>query len=114
MVQLVGVVLTGSSILARLLKETSLEKMEKPFCVIPLQPNENTGSELEKLRSTYIANCVFDSFLSYAAIMLNIVTIHAIRKVSSLPKTLRTFSPRFMAQARSARAINRRGKNEDP
>ena len=90
MVQLVGVVLTGSSILARLLKETSLEKMEKPFCVIPLQPNENTGSELEKLRSTYIANCVFNSFLSYAAIMLNIVTIHAIRKVSSLPKTLRT------------------------
>ena len=26
----------------------------------------------------------------------------------------RFFSPRFMAQARSARAINRRGKNEDP
>ena len=26
----------------------------------------------------------------------------------------RFFPPRFMAQARSARAINRRGKNEDP
>ena len=41
------------SILARLLKETSLEKMEKSPCVIPLQPNsENT--EVEELRSTYI------------------------------------------------------------
>ena len=31
-------------------------------------------------------------------------------------RKLRTefFPPRFMAQARSARAINRRGKNEDP
>ena len=63
--------------------------MEKSPCVIPLQPNsENT--EVEELRSTYIANCVFNSFLSYTAIMLNIVTIHAIRRTSSLPKTLRT------------------------
>ena len=93
MVQLVGFVLTGSSILARLLKETSLEKMEKPFCVIPLQPNENTGSELEKLRSTYIANCVFNSFLSYAAIMLNIVTIHAIRKSTIVAKDLTNIAP---------------------
>ena len=29
-------------------------------------------SEVEELRSTYIANCVFNSFLSYAAIVLNI------------------------------------------
>ena len=65
--------------------------MEKSFCVIPLQPNpENTGTELEELRSTYIANCVFNSFLSYTTIMLNIVTIHAIRKTSSLSKTLRS------------------------
>ena len=46
--------------------------------------------EFADLRSTYIANCVFNSFLSYTAIMLNIVTIHAIRKTSSLPKTLKT------------------------
>ena len=78
------------SILARLLKETSLEKMETESpCVIPLQPNSQ-NTEVEELRSTYIANCVFNSFLSYTAIMLNIVTIHAIRKISSLPKTLRT------------------------
>ena len=42
------------------------------------------------LRSAYIANCVFNTFLSYNAIMLNIVTIHAIRKASSLSKTLKT------------------------
>ena len=47
-------------------------------------------SELEDLRSTYIANCVLNSFLSYTAVMMNIVTIHAIRKTSTLPKTLKT------------------------
>ena len=65
--------------------------MVKSFCVIPLQPNpESTGTELEELRSTYMANCVFNSFLSYTTIMLNIVTIQAIRKTPSLSKTLRT------------------------
>ena len=47
-------------------------------------------TEFTDLRSTYIANCVFNNFLSYTAIMLNIVTIHAIRKASSLSKTLKT------------------------
>jgi len=47
-------------------------------------------SEFRDLRSAYIANCVFNTFLSYTAIMLNIVTIHAIRKASSLSKTLKT------------------------
>ena len=47
-------------------------------------------SDAEELRSTYITNCVFNSFLSYTAIMLNIVTIHALGKTSSLPKTLKT------------------------
>ena len=47
-------------------------------------------TEVEELRSTYIANCVFNNFLSYTAIMLNIVTIQAIRKTSSLPNTLKT------------------------
>ena len=42
------------------------------------------------MKLTIITNCVFNSFLSYTAIMLNIVTIHAIRKTSSLPKTLKT------------------------
>jgi len=39
---------------------------------------------------TFIANCVFNGFLSYTATMLNIVTIYAIRKTSSLPETLKT------------------------
>ncbi|KAL9956908.1 hypothetical protein ACROYT_G038464 [Oculina patagonica] len=47
-------------------------------------------SEVENLRSTFIVNCVFNNFLCYTAIMLNIVTILAIRKISSLPKTLKT------------------------
>ena len=47
-------------------------------------------TELEDLRSTCIANCVFNIFLSYTAFMLNIVTIYAIYKTSTMPKTLKT------------------------
>ena len=47
-------------------------------------------SEVEVPYSIFIANCVFNACLSYTAIMLNIVTIHAIRKTSSLPRTLKT------------------------
>ena len=46
--------------------------------------------ELEDLRSTCIANCVFNIFLSYTAFMLNIVTIYAVYKTSTMPKTLKT------------------------
>ncbi len=46
--------------------------------------------EVEPLYSTYIAGCVFNAFLSYTAVMLNIITIHAMRKTSSLPKPLKT------------------------
>ena len=47
-------------------------------------------TELEDLRSTCIANCVFNIFLTYTAFMLNIVTIYAIQKASTVPKTLKT------------------------
>ena len=47
-------------------------------------------TELEDLRSTCIANCVFNIFLSYTAFMLNIVTIYAIYKTSTMPNTLKT------------------------
>ena len=47
-------------------------------------------SEVEDFYSSFISNCVFNSFLSYTAIMFNIVTIHVIRKTPSLPKTLKT------------------------
>ena len=46
--------------------------------------------EADPLYSTYIVNCVFNAFSAYSAIMLNILTIHAMRKLSSLPKPLRT------------------------
>ncbi len=42
------------------------------------------------LYPSYIANCVLNAFSSYTAIMLNIVTIHAMRKTSSLPKPVKT------------------------
>jgi len=47
-------------------------------------------SEFEELRSIYFLNSMFNCFLSCTATMLNIVSIHAIRKTSSLPKTLKT------------------------
>ena len=49
-----------------------------------------SDSDLEDLRSTYIANCVFNIFLNYTAVILNIVTVYAIQKTSSLSKTLKT------------------------
>ena len=45
---------------------------------------------MQDFDSSYIANCVFNAFFSFTAIMLNSVTIHAIRKTSSLPKTSKT------------------------
>jgi len=47
-------------------------------------------SEVENLRWINLVNLILNNFLSYTAIMLNVVTIHAIRKTSSLPNTLRT------------------------
>lgn len=47
----------------------------------------NQGIEI---LSSYIANCVLDAFLCFTAIVLNIITIHAIRKTSSLPNPLKT------------------------
>ena len=46
--------------------------------------------DVEDFRSVLVANCVFNRFLSYTTIILNIVTIHAIRKTALLPKPLRT------------------------
>ena len=47
-------------------------------------------TELEDLRSTCIPNCVLNIFLSYTAFMLNVVTIYAIHKTSTMPNTLKT------------------------
>ena len=40
--------------------------------------------------SSYLVVCLLNAFLSYTATMLNIVTIHAIRKTPSLTKNLKT------------------------
>ena len=63
--------------------------MSKSFCGLPLQFFPKV-SEFQELQSTYVANCVFSNFLCCTAILLNIVTIHAIRRTLSLPKTLKT------------------------
>ena len=47
-------------------------------------------NEAEEFSSTYIVNITLSAFLCYTAITLNSITIHAIRKTSSLPKPLKT------------------------
>ena len=42
------------------------------------------------LYSSYIANCVLNALLSYTAIMINSVTIHAIKKTPLLSEPLKT------------------------
>ena len=44
----------------------------------------------EPFYSSFISNAVFNALSSYTAIMLNSITIYAIRRTSSLPKSLRT------------------------
>ena len=39
---------------------------------------------------TLVVNCVFNAFLCLTTIVLNIITIQALRKTSSLPETLKT------------------------
>ena len=65
--------------------------MEKSSCELLLYLPQI--SEVEDLRSTNIANCVINNFLCQTAVMLNILTIHAMRKTSSLPKSLKTLLP---------------------
>ena len=42
------------------------------------------------LYSTLVANCFFNAFLLFTALVLNIITIQALRKISSFPKPLKT------------------------
>ena len=74
----------------RCVDETSVNIMKRSFCEVLLQYYPSRISEFEDLYSTFIASGVFNAFLCYTAIMLNIVTIHAIRKTSSFPRTLKT------------------------
>ena len=49
-----------------------------------------SNDEAEDLHVSQIVNCVFNAVLSYNTAMLNIATIYAITKTSSLPKPLKT------------------------
>ena len=42
------------------------------------------------LHLTLVVNCVFNAFFSFITILLNILTIQALRKAPSLAKTLKT------------------------
>ncbi|XP_078347987.1 melanocortin receptor 5-like [Oculina patagonica] len=64
--------------------------MNYAFCDELLQYQDWTAEAKDPLYSSYILNCVFNAFSSSTAIMLNILTIHAMRKTPSLPKPLKT------------------------
>jgi len=65
--------------------------MENSTCgfreVLLYQPS---STEYENLKSWYIANCVFNAFLTITAILSNGITIQALRRTSSLPLPLKT------------------------
>ncbi|KAL9980318.1 hypothetical protein ACROYT_G008886 [Oculina patagonica] len=63
--------------------------MKNPLCneLLLFQP---TSTEVEDFNSWYVVNCVLNAFLTVSAIILNGVTIQAIRRTSSLSKPLKT------------------------
>ena len=64
--------------------------MATKVCDILNESLYGTSADFEDFRPALVVNCVFNSFLSYTNIFLNIITIHAIRKTALLPKPLRT------------------------
>ena len=64
--------------------------MAKNVCDILNESLYWTSADFEDFRPALVANCVFNSFLSYTNIFLNIITVHTIRKTALLPKPLRT------------------------
>ena len=64
--------------------------MAENVCDILNEFFSGTSTDVKDFRPSVVANCVFNSFLCYTTIILNIVTIHAIRKTALLPKSLRT------------------------
>lgn len=49
-----------------------------------------SSTDVENLRSSLMVNCVVNAFLAYTTVILNLVTIHAVRKTSSLSTPLKT------------------------
>ena len=65
------------------------EFMEYSVCEV-LSQYQLSRSDVKELYSTYTACSVINAFSSYTAIMLNSVTIYAMRKSSLMPKPLKT------------------------
>ena len=66
------------------MKKSSCELFAKYF---------SSGFKADDFYSRIIANWVFDGVLSYTASMLNIVTIHAIRKKFFVAKDFQNIAP---------------------
>ena len=64
--------------------------MAENFCDVLNKSFYGTSADVEDFRPVLVANCVFNSFLSYTNIFLNIITIHVLKKTALLPKSLRT------------------------
>ncbi len=64
--------------------------MNNSLCAAQQKNSSSTSLQIkEPLYSALLTNIVFNGCLCYTTIMLNIVTLHALRKTSSLPKPLR-------------------------
>ena len=68
----------------------TLELMEKAQGFHEVLLYRPRGTEYEILRPWYIANCVFNAFLTITTIFSNGITIQALRRTSSLPQSLKT------------------------
>ena len=66
-----------------------LKIMATSLCdeLLQYQPS---NAEAASLYSCYMAGCILNALLSCTTIVMNILTIHAMRKTSSLPKPLKT------------------------
>ena len=62
--------------------------MKNPLCK-ELLISQPTSIEVEDFYSFYIVSCILNMLLTFTAIVLNSVTIQALRKASSLSKPLR-------------------------
>ena len=67
-------------------------------------------SDFKDRRWILIAGCISNNFLTYTAIMLNIVTLYAVRKSSSVPKTLRTLMLSLAQLPADSYAVNQNRK----
>ena len=64
--------------------------MKNPTCEETLPFIHPTDTENKDLQSWYIANCVLNALLTVTAIILNSVTLQALRRIFSLSKPLKT------------------------